>query len=194
MRVLVGCEYSGIVRDAFLARGHDAVSCDIEPTESEGPHIQEDIFTALRLYRGWDLIIVHPPCTALAVSGNGTYANSKARHKAIVWTSALWLQIINRAPFAAMENPVGVLPFPADQYIQPWEYGHPESKKTGLWLHNLPLLVPTHSRPENIATRIHDMGPSPDRGKLRSRFYEGIADAMADQWACPVAPQKRLFG
>lgn len=183
MRVLVGCEFSGTVRDAFLARGHDAMSCDLLPTESPGPHYQGDIFDVIN--NSWDLVIVHPPCTHLAVSGNRWYAGTELRQKAIEWTGRLWKAMVKAAPRFALENPVGALSTayrPPDQYIQPWQFGHPETKKTGLWLEGLPKLEPTHEKPAQIAERIWRMAPSPNRTKERSRFYPGIAKAMADQW------------
>ena len=184
MRVLVGCEYSGIVRDAFIDAGHDASSCDVLPGESnKGDHIRGDIFQALSA-DSWDLIILHPPCTHLCVAGNRYYYASVERANAIGWTLKLWHEATNAANHVAMENPVGVLSScwrKPDQYIQPWQYGHGETKKTGLWLYNLPPLVPTDIV-GGREQRIWKMGPSPDRGKERSRFYPGIAKAMAEQW------------
>lgn len=183
MKVLIACEFSGIVRDAFIKRGHDASSLDLLPTELKGPHIQGDIFNWLP-NTFWDLIIVHPPCTYLAVCGNRYYAGTDKRIRAIDWTMDLWERILQSSTMACMENPVGVLSTafrPPDQYIQPWQFGHGETKKTGLWLYNLPKLVPTNIV-EGRETRIWYMSPSPDRGKERSRFYPGIAEAMATQW------------
>jgi hypothetical protein len=184
MNVLIGCELSGVVRDAFRARGHDATSCDLEPAESDPiNHYHGDIFHMLEI-GGWDLIILHPPCTHLAVCGNRWYAKSQERLKAIHWTLGLWSAAIKAAPKVALENPVGVLSSAwrkPDQYIQPWEYGHGETKKTGLWLHNLPLLQPTNIV-EGREQRIWKMGPSETRSADRSRTYTGIADAMAEQW------------
>ena len=182
MKVLIACEYSGVVRDAFAAKGHDAWSCDLLPTESPGNHIQGDICNALSA--NWDLIIAHPPCTAMAVCGNGTYAGTKARSDAEQWTRRLWDLCVMMTSKVCFENPVStlskVMPVKA-QYIQPWQFGHGETKKTGLWLHNLPELQPTNIV-EGREQRIWKMPPSPDRGKERSRFYPGIAKAMADQW------------
>jgi site-specific DNA-cytosine methylase len=184
VNVLVGCEYSGIVRDAFIDAGHDAMSCDLLPSESDkGEHIQGDIFDAMDLSR-WDLIILHPPCTALCVAGNRHYSGTDARRKAINWTVDLWFRAIHTARRVAMENPVGVLSSawePPSQYIQPWQFGHGETKKTGLWLWKLPPLIPTDIV-EGREGRIWRMAPSPDRPKERSRFYTGIAKAMAEQW------------
>lgn len=181
MKVLVACEFSGIVRDAFIARGHDAMSCDLLPTESPGPHYQGDMFD-LDLTE-FDLIIAHPPCTAIAVSGNRWYANTPERWKAIQFVSRIWDIPVERL---CIENPVGVintfLPhLPRPQYIQPWQFGHGETKKTGLWTRGLPELVPTNVV-EGREQRIWKMAPSPDRWKERSRTYPGIANAMAEQW------------
>jgi hypothetical protein len=208
LNVLVGCEYSGIVRDAFLRRGHFALSCDLLPTESdEGNHWQGDIHDCLDNTDHWDLIIIHPPCTALCVSGNGTYGlnvdgTPKKRHHervaALEWTTKLFEKCARRSLHVCMENPVGVLSTnwrPASQYIQPHEYGHKEFKKTGLWLTpGLPLLQPRNAlvpprqgTPEHLEwQRVHNMFPTEDRGKLRSRFFEGVADAMAEQWEFPT--------
>ena len=179
MKVLVACEESGRVRDAFIARGHDAISCDILPTDSPGPHIQGDIRDVdLSVY---DLIIAHPPCTALAVSGNRTYANTPARAEAIKFFR---LFLDAPVPRIAVENPVGVISTAIrkpDQWIQPWQFGHGETKKTGLWLKNLPLLTPTNIV-DGREQRIWRMAPSPTRSRDRSRTYQGIADAMAEQW------------
>ena len=195
MRVLIACEYSGRVREAYRERGHDAWSNDILPADSEF-HFQGDCFDAIDA-RHWDLIIMHPPCTALCVSGNRYYGIGMAKHQerleAIQWTTKLFEYAKSRAAHVAMENPVGVLPFKATQYIQPFLFGHGETKKTGLWLHNLPPLLPT-----NIVSgreqKIWKMGPSPERAKLRSLTYQGIADAMAEQWGDGAGEQQeRLF-
>lgn len=184
MRVLVACEYSGKVREAFRKLGHDAWSCDLLPSDDNSPyHIQGDCVPVIR--QGWDLIIMHPPCTALCVSGNRWYGKGMPKHserlESMRWTVGLFNLAKCHAPKVAMENPVGVLPIPATQYIQPWEYGHGETKKTGLWLFGLPALIPTDIV-EGRLDRIHKMAPSPDRWKLRSETYQGIADAMAAQW------------
>ncbi len=200
MDVLVGCEYSGIVRDAFTKAGHYALSCDLLPTESDkGDHWHGDIFECLRNTGPWDLIVMHPPCTHLCVSGNRWYGKGQAynnrRIEAIEWTSRLWAAATQKSLYVAFENPVGVLSSvwrKPDQYIQPWEYGHHEFKKTGLWLNGgLPLLQPSRiitppdpGTPEYMSwQKVWRMSPGPDRGKLRSRFFEGIAKAMADQWS-----------
>lgn len=184
MRVLVACEFSGTVRDEFIRKGHDAVSCDLLPTEAEGPHIQGDCIPVIRR-GGWDLIIMHPPCTALAASGNRWYAEGspgyQERLDAIEWTMDLWEMAVNCSSRVCMENPVGVLPMLPAQYIQPWFFGHEEQKKTGLWLKDLPPLMSS----EIVATRnqsLHALGPSDDRWKIRSKTFTGIARAMAEQW------------
>lgn len=179
MKVLVACEFSGVVRDAFISRGHDAISCDLLPTNSPGPHILGDVLDCLD--GDWDLVIAHPPCTALCVSGNRYYANTKEREEAVEF-----FRKFLEAPCSkiCVENPVGVISTairPPDQYIQPWQFGHGETKKTGLWLKNLPILKPTNIV-EGRDPRIWKMAPSKDRGYLRSITYQGIADAMADQW------------
>jgi len=197
MNILVGCEYSGTVRDAFIRKGHDAVSCDLRPSESAlGPHFQGDIFEAMwRNKFIWDLIILHPDCHYMAVSGNRWYAGSEERREAIDWTVRLWETAKRHGTRVAMENPVSVLwkhIGGATQYIHPWEYGHEETKKTGLKLHRLPELQPTDvvGPPPPAGTeerksweRVWRMAPSPDRAKERARFLPGWADAMADQWS-----------
>ena len=178
--VLIACEFSGVVRDAFIARGHNAVSCDLLPTESEGPHIQGDVLGVLDC--GWDLMIAHPPCTHLCSSGARWWASKKMeQHDAFVFFIRLAEADI---PKIALENPVGIVSRmwrKPDQIIQPWQFGHGETKNTCLWLKNLPLLQPT-----NIVAgrepRVHHEPPSPDRWKKRSVTYTGIAAAMADQW------------
>ena len=186
MKVLVGCEFSGKVREAFRKLGHDVTSCDLLPSDDNSPnHIQGDVIDVIKSRR-WDLIIIHPPCTALAVSGNRWYGRGMPKHQeridSIEWTMALWEEAKKYAPMVAMENPVGVLPMKASQYIQPWQFGHGETKKTGLWLHNLPDLVPADVV-EGREQRIWKLPPSADRWKIRSETYQGIADAIADQWS-----------
>ena len=182
MRVLVACEYSGTVRDAFRAFGHDAMSCDLLPTDVPGPHYQGDVFDVIG--DGWDLMIAHPPCTHLAVSGARHFA---AKRESGVQQEALdFVQRLLDAPIPriALENPVSIISShirKPDQVIQPWQYGHGETKATCLWLKNLPLLQPTQIV-EGREARIHKMPPSPDRWKLRSKTYAGIALAMAIQW------------
>ncbi len=186
MRVLVACESSGTVREAFRKRGHDAWSCDLLPADDGSPHhIQGDCVPEIR--RGWDLVIAHPPCTHLASSGARWFAAKRAdgRQRAGI---SLFLSIasacIDRAPRWAIENPIGIMSSKwckPDQIIQPWQFGHGETKATCLWLYNLPLLKPTNIVPGREA-RIHKMPPSPTRWKERSKTYQGIADAMAEQW------------
>lgn len=184
MRVLVACEFSGIVRDAFIAAGHDAVSCDLLPSERPGPHIEGDALEVAwsNFVFRFDLMIAHPPCTYLAVSGARWFKDRPQEMRdALTFVQALMNAPI---PRIAIENPVSVISSrirPADQYIQPWQFGHPETKKTGLWLKNLPLLVPTDVV-EGREPRVHHASPGPDRWKERSRTLPGIAAAMADQW------------
>ena len=181
MKILIACEFSGIVRDSFINVGHEVLSCDFLPTESEGPHYQGDIFDIIN--DNWDMMIAHPPCRYLCVSGNRWWANTEEREKAINFVEKLWN---SKIPKICIENPVGVLSTKsilgkASQYIQPWEFGHEESKKTGLWLKNLPKLISTDIV-EKREQRILKMPPSKDRSKIRSLTYKGIAEAMADQW------------
>ena len=180
MKVLIACEFSGIVRDAFIARGHEAVSCDLLPTEKPGPHIQGDVLDILD--NGWDTMIAFPPCTHLCVSGARWFKSKHAEQKqAIKFFMSLATANI---PKICIENPVGIMSTvwrKPDQYIQPWQFGHGETKKTGLWLKGLPLLEPTNIVPGREA-RIHQMSPTKDRGRLRSITFQGIADAMAAQW------------
>lgn len=180
MRVLVACEFSGIVREAFRARGHDAVSCDLLPSELPGPHIVGDVLA--HLGDGWDLMVAHPPCTFLAVSGARWFAGRRAQQElALDFVRDL---IAAPIPRIAIENPVSVISsqiLPATQYIQPWMFGHPETKKTGLWLWNLPPLIPTNVV-DGRAARVHRMSPGPNRWRERSRTYPGLAKAMAEQW------------
>jgi len=182
-KILVACECSGIVRDAFAAIGWDAWSCDLKPSETPGNHYQGDMFDILGC--GWDLVIAHPPCTHLSVSGNRWYAGTQARLDAVKFVERIW-DFDGYRGSLVIENPVGVLSTmsklgKASQYIQPWQFGHGETKKTGLWLRDLPKL-----QPSNIVSgrdnRILKMAPSPERQTERSRTYSGIAAAMASQW------------
>ena len=180
MRILIACEYSGTVRDAFRARGHDAMSCDLLPTERPGPHYQGDVFDILG--DGWDMMIAHPPCTHLAVSGARWWKDKRAEQSAALdFVRALMAAPI---PRIAIENPISIISTAIrkpDQIVQPWQFGHGETKATCLWLQGLPKLVPTDIV-DGREARIHKMSPSPDRWKERSRTYPGIADAMAAQW------------
>jgi hypothetical protein len=190
MNVYIGFEQSQEVLSAFFAAGHAGWSCDLYHDGEKGlPHYRGDVFDMLGC--GWDLVILHPPCTHLAVSGNRWYAGTKARADAIAFVEKLWFFDGYRGPLA-IENPVGVLSSqsrlgPATQYIQPWQFGHPETKKTGLWLRDLPPLVPTDIV-EGREQRVWKMPPGPERQKLRSRTYSGIARAMAEQWGNNIQP------
>jgi len=177
MKVLVACEFSGTVRDAFAARGHDAWSCDILPTDKPGQHLQCDVREVLD--RKWDIMIAHPPCTHLAVSGARWF-----KDKQVEQAEALdFVRTLLEAPIEkiALENPVSVNCLVGLQTIQPWQFGHGEVKRTCLWLKNLPLLQPTEVVVGRFA-RVHKMPPSPDRWKKRSITYQGIANAMSEQW------------
>jgi len=197
MRVLIACESSGVVRDAFRCRGHDAYSCDLLPDDSDSPwHLQNDALSVLNRM-DFDLLIAHPPCTYLCASGLHWNKRRPERNaqtaEALAFVEALMNANVSRI---AIENPVGRIGTairPADQYIQPHEFGHDASKRTGLWLKNLPPLLPT----QPVAPRMVDgrprwanqtdsgqnrLAPSADRWRERSKTYEGIAEAMADQW------------
>ena len=182
MKVLVACEFSGRVRDAFISKGYDAMSCDLLPSETPGPHYQGDVLDVLD--DGWDLMIAHPPCTHLAVSGAAWFAEKRKdgrQQEAIDF----FMKLANaEIPKIAVENPISIMSTvwrKPDQIIQPWMFGHGETKATCLWLKNLPKLQPT-----NVVSgreqRLHRLPPSPDRWKLRSVTFQGIADAMAEQW------------
>ena len=182
MKVLVACEYSGTVRDAFIRAGHDALSCDLLPTESAGPHYQGDVMDIIN--DGWDLMIAHPPCTHLSVSGAKHFAEKRSDGRQQSAVSFFMMLARAPIPMIAIENPVCIMSSmwrKPDQVIQPWQFGHGETKATCLWLKGLPLLKPTRIV-EGREARVHRMSPSPDRAMLRSLTYQGIADAMADQW------------
>lgn len=218
MRVLVACEYSGAVRDAFRAQGHDAMSCDMLPTERPGPHHQGDVRDILR--DGWDMLIAHPPCTHLAVSGARWFDGKRQeQEEALRFVRELMDAPI---PRIAIENPVSIISSrirKPDQVIQPWMFGHDASKATCLWLKGLPMLRPTQFVPGKLfccglpvpdgagvygcpnccgdkraqerwsnqtPSGQNKLSPGPDRWKERSRTYEGIAQAMAEQWGNPV--------
>ena len=180
MKVLVACEYSGRVRDAFTAKGHDAISCDLLETEVPGKHYKGDIKDII--YDGFDLMIAHPPCTHLAVSGSRHFWRKEKEQK-----EALdFVRFLMDAPIKrwCLENPVSVISSrirPSDQTIQPYMFGHGETKATCFWLKNLPLLKPT-KYVEGREPKVWLEPPSPDRWKNRSRTYQGIANAMAEQW------------
>lgn len=191
MKVLISCEFSGIVRNAFAELGHNAWSCDLLPSELPGNHIQGDVLSVL-FNNGWDLMIAHPPCTHLAVSGARWFAEKRAdgRQQAAI---KFFMQLIN-APIEkiAVENPISIMSTKyrkPSQIVQPWQFGHGETKATCLWLKNLPVLQPTKIV-DGRETRIHKMPQSPERAKERSRTYEGIAKAMANQWGCYYQPIK----
>jgi site-specific DNA-cytosine methylase len=189
MKVLVACEFSGIVRDAFAAQGHDAWSCDLLPTERPGNHLECDVTTVLT-HQGWDLMVAHPPCTHLAVSGARWFKDKIAEQS----HALTFVRILMDAPIKriAIENPVSVISSrirKPDQIIQPWQFGHGETKAICLWLKNLPPLKPTNIVSGREA-RIHRMPPGPNRWKDRSRFYPDIAAAMADQWGTLAGPQE----
>jgi hypothetical protein len=184
MRVLVACEFSGIVRDAFAVRGHDVWSCDLLPTERPGNHIQGNILDHSIWRRPWDLLIAHPDCTFLTVSGARWMHipwRQEAQLSALFFVRALWNMPVEKI---AIENPVGKLSSlwtAPTQTIQPWQFGEPYSKATCLWLKNLPTLQPTNIV-ETREQKCWKESPSPERKKNRSRTYEGIAQAMAAQW------------
>jgi hypothetical protein len=190
MKILIACEYSGTVRDAFRALGHDAMSCDLLPTEREGPHYQGSVLDILG--DGWDMMVAHPPCTHLAVSGAAHFAKKRASG---VQDEALdFVRLLLNAPIPkiALENPVSIISSrirKPDQIVQPWMFGHMEQKATCLWLKGLRLLTATNDvradmmkLPKNQRERLHYLPPSADRWKIRSRTFQGIADAMAAQW------------
>ncbi len=195
MKVLVACEYSGAVRDAFRARGHDAMSCDLLPTDAPGPHYQGDVRDVLG--GGWDLMVAHPPCTYLSVSGMH-WTRRGLRDPNLTEDALAFVRLLMDAPIPriAIENPVSVISSgirKPDQIIQPWQFGHDASKKTCLWLVGLPPLRPTQVIEPRLVNGRQRWGnqtdsgqnrlsPSPDRWKIRSATFPGIAAAMADQW------------
>ena len=182
MRVLVACEFSGIVSAAFRKRGHDAWSCDLLPTEGDDSwHLQSDAVSEA-YEEEYDLLIAHPPCTHLAVSGARWFKDKKKEQI----DALIFVQLLLDAPIAkiALENPISIISSKIrkpDQIIQPWQFGHGETKATCLWLKNLPPLKPTKIV-EGREPRVHHASPGPDRWKERSRTLQGIADAMAEQW------------
>jgi len=180
MRVLVACEFSGAVREAFRARGHDAWSCDLLETEIPGQHIVGDVLGVIG--DGWDLMIAHPPCTHLAVSGARWWKDKQQEQAdALEFVRALMAAPIDRI---ALENPISKISSAIrkpDQIVQPWQYGHGETKATCLWLKGLPKLQPTDVV-EGREPKVHHMAPGPNRWRERSRTYAGIAKAMAQQW------------
>jgi len=208
MKILISCEFSGIVRDAFIRRGHDAISCDLLPTEAEGPHYQCDVREVLNM--GWDMMIAHPPCTHLAASGARWFAEKRADGRQQEGID-FFMEMINAPiPRIAVENPVGIMSRlyrKPDQIIQPWEFGHEVQKATCLWLIGLPLLQSTnvvsrgmiyvdprgHShggcftmRAKRAYSPLMLLPPGEERWKIRSRTFFGIAEAMAVQWTGPL--------
>lgn len=188
MRVLVGCECSGTVRDAFIEKGHEAMSCDLKPTRVPGPHYQGNLFDVIDY--PWDLAIFHPPCTHTASSGAAWFKDKRldGRQQAAV---AFFMQIVRRSvhiPKTCIEQPVSIMNTiyqPPHQVIQPWQFGHGETKATCFWLKGLMPLTPTNFV-EGREPRIHMMAPGPDRAEERSKTYSGVAEAMASQWGAPV--------
>lgn len=188
MNVLIACEFSGIVREAFAKRGHNAWSCDLLDTDIQGKHIKGDILEVLRIElirmgsSYWDLMIAFPPCTHLAVSGARWFKDKQQEQQEAI---KFFMDLANaRIPKIAIENPVGIMSTryrKPDQIVQPWMFGHGETKATCFWLKNLPLLKPTNIV-DGRTPRVHHLPPSPDRWKLRSTTYTGIAEAMAEQW------------
>lgn len=195
MKILIACEFSGVVRDAFKERGHDAMSCDLIESETPGQHYQGDIFDIIG--DNWDMMIAHPPCTHLTVTANRAFINNPERWKKRLDAMLFVHRLINcNIDKICIENPIGVISThirKPDQYIQPYEFGHIDSKKTGLWLKNLPLLKPTQIvEPEWMTTssgkrmsKTHwycSSTNNPKNAMMRSRTYTGIAEAMAEQW------------
>jgi hypothetical protein len=202
LKVLVGCEFSGIVRDAFAALGHDAMSCDLEPTERPGQHYQGSLFDVIDY--PWDLAIFHPPCTHLSVSGSRHFEAKKInglQQSAV----SFFMKIVRNSehiPMTAIENPVSIMStmYKKPTIIHPWQFGHMETKTTCLWLKNLQPLVPTNivkdemlNLPKYMMNRIHYMSPGENRAKERSRTYQGIADAMAYQWGKEINNEQPIL-
>jgi site-specific DNA-cytosine methylase len=181
MKILVACEFSGIVREAFAKRGHDAWSCDLLESEIQGKHLKGSVFHGIE-WKDWNLMIAHPPCTHLAVSGARWFKDKlEEQEAALDFVRRLMDAPIERI---CIENPISIISSrirKPDQIIQPWMFGHGETKATCLWLKNLPKLEPTNIV-DGREQRIHKMAPGPDRWKERSRTFQGIADAMAEQW------------
>jgi hypothetical protein len=192
MRVLIACEYSGTVRDAFIAQGHDAMSCDLLPSDRPGPHYQGDIVDILR--DDWGLMIAHPPCTHLAVSGAKHFAAKQADGRQAAALAFVRMLMDAPIPRICVENPVSIISTKIrkpDQIIQPWQFGHEATKTTCLWLKGLPPLVPTDivgkgarhvTKSGKSLPTWYNLPPSADRWKIRSATFQGIADAMAAQW------------
>lgn len=199
VKVLVACEFSGVVRDAFIDQGHEAMSCDVLPSDRPGPHYQGDVLDTLD--DGWDLMIAHPPCTYLTNSGVRWLSSEPERWKDLI-DGAVFFRTLLEAPIphVAVENPVmhgyaaKIVGSRQTQIVQPWMFGHMETKATGLWLRGLPKLEPTENvkdamlkLPYAQRAKVHHASPSPDRWRVRSVTYPGLARAMADQWGQAVA-------
>lgn len=187
MNILIACEFSGIVRDAFLARGHNAISCDFLPSERPGPHIQGDVKNILKME--WDMLIAHPPCTFLCNSGSRWMVDNPDRQEECRKAARFFLALLNARsiPLRAVENPIPhkyamkYIKKKYDQIVHPWQFGHGETKSTCLWLTGLPPLIPT-GIVDAREPKIHRASPGPNRWKERSRTYTGMAEAMAQQW------------
>ena len=192
MRVLIACEESGTVRDAFAKAGHEVLSCDLQPTASPGNHYQGDVFDVIDY--PWDLIVGHPPCTHTSVSGARHFAEKEKdgrRYAGVAFFMRLW-KASNHIPYCCFEQPISIMSRyfrPPDQIIQPWQFGHGEVKSTCFWLKGLPPLEPTNVV-EGREDRVHKMAPGPERARLRSKTYQGIADAMALQWSSVLTPSE----
>jgi hypothetical protein len=195
MKVLIACEFSGTVRDAFIAKGHDAMSCDLEPSSTPGPHYQGDVFDILG--DGWDLMIAHPPCTHLAVSGARHFAKKRADGRQQQGIDFFMALADCGIPKYAIENPIGIMSSvyrKPDQIIQPWQYGHDTTKSTCLWLNGLPLLKPTNivdkggvwvaKSGKRMSQWFYESSllQPKERERMRNKTFQGIADAMAAQW------------
>jgi hypothetical protein len=194
MKVLIACEYSGKVRDAFIKKGHDAISCDLLPTDQPGPHYQGDVLDILD--DGWDMLIAHPECTYLTNSGVCWLHRDPQRWIKLFKAAAFFKRLLNcNIPKKCIENPIQhkyakqLIGMGQSQIIQPWMFGHPEKKATCLWLENLTLLEPTDNvkseielLPKNKQQRLHYLPPSKDRWKIRSTTFDGVANAFAEQW------------
>jgi hypothetical protein len=186
VKVLVACEYSGKVRDAFISQGHDAMSCDLLPTDAQGPHYQGDVFDIID--QGWDLMVAHPPCTYLTNSGVRWLHERPERWEQLREGAEFFKALLEAdIPMIAVENPImhkyaiEIIGRKHDQIVQPWQFGHGETKATGFWLKNLPPLMATEIV-DGREQRIHKLPPSADRWKIRSETFAGIAEAMAKQW------------
>jgi hypothetical protein len=195
MKILIACEFSGTVRDAFIARGHDAMSCDLLPTDKPGPHYQGNVFDIIN--DGWDLMIAHPPCTHLACSGAKHFAKKREDGRQQQGINFFMALVNCKIPKYAIENPIGIMSSvyrKPDQIIQPWQFGHEASKSTCLWLKGLPLLKPTQvvnkgefvtfSSGKRMTKWYADAAklPPKEREKARNKTFQGIANAMAEQW------------